>query len=228
MPALLFIFIVFFLNIPDSFAQNKKATFGIVEPRIIMQGDKGGYTLDNSGSDKSWLVQTWVENFEKEKTEAILSQPLVLRVNKKSTYRVNLRKKESLPDDRESVFWAVAHSVPEKEKDLPENRLNLAYRFKSILIYRPEKLKGLAFDYTNISWKKTGVGEMEVFNNTPFAVSFVKVSVNNKAISFGDSTQFLRPYEKKTLKAGVNTGDRVRFGYKNDYGYVRNVSSVVM
>ncbi|WP_368734985.1 hypothetical protein [Raoultella planticola] len=69
---------------------------------------------------------------------------------------------------------------------------------------------------------------MEVFNNTPFAVSFVKVSVNNKAISFGDSTQFLRPYEKKTLKASVNTGDQVRFGYKNDYGYVRNVSSVVM
>lgn len=218
----------FAINMSDAISQNRSATFGIAESRIVMQGSKGGYTLDNSGSDKSWLVQTWVENFNREKTDVISSQPLVLRVNQKSTFRVNLKKQGNLPDDRESVFWAVAHSIPEKEKNQPENRLNLAYRFKSLLIYRPEKLKEVEFDFKAISWKKTEGRGVEVFNNTPFSVSFVNVYINGETISFRDNIKFLRPYEKQILTARVNKGDKVKFGYKNDYGYVKTVSAVVM
>ncbi|WP_064359480.1 fimbrial biogenesis chaperone [Raoultella ornithinolytica] len=222
------LFFCMFINACYATAQKKISTFGISESRIIMHGEKGGYTLDNSGSEKSWLVQTWVENFDKEKTEAILSQPFVLRMNKKSTFRVGLRKNEALPDDRESVFWAVAHSVPEKDKNLPENRLNLAYRFKSVLIYRPEKLKGMEFDFAAVSWKRHNSNEIEVFNNTPFSISFVNVSVNGKSVGFHDNIKFLRPYEKQLLKVSANLGDKINFGYRNDYGYVKNVSAVVM
>lgn len=225
------IYFAFFISISIlnqcAFAQKKEGAFGIIEPRIIMQGNKSGFSLDNSGYNKSWLVRTWVESFDQEKTNNIISTPSVFRVNNKSKFRVNLHKSNELPDDKESVFWVVAHSVPELSKEQPDNKLNLAYRFKSLLIYRPEKLNGVKFNHNDVLWRKINGNEIEVYNNSPFAVSFVKVTVNGKIIPFGRNIAVVGPYDKQLLKANANVGDRINYGYKNDYGSVINVSAFV-
>lgn len=199
-------------------SEKGQSTFGIAEARVIMDKNRGAYNINNTDTKRSWLVQSWVEEYSEQKTGKILSTPAIFRVNPNSSYRVNLTKKEELPDDRETVFWVVAHSVPEHSDSLPENRVNIAYRFKSLLIYRPNKIKGMKFNPNEIMWKQINGAEVEVSNNTPFAVNMTKVNINGVDIKLDDD--LIMPFSKKTINHKSHSGDKVSFSFKNDYGAI--------
>jgi len=204
----------------------EQSTFGIAESKVVMDKNRSAYNMNNTDTEKSWLVQSWVEEYTEQKTRKILSTPAIFRVNPNSSYRVNLTKKENLPGDRESVFWVVAHSVPEHSDSLPENRINIAYRFKSLLIYRPDKIKTMKFNPSEVIWKKTNDGEVEVSNNTPFAVTMTKVDINGVIIKLEDD--LLMPFSTAKIKYKASLDDRVTFSFKNDYGAINVAKSKII
>lgn len=195
-----------------------QSTFGIAETKIIMDKNRSAYNINNTDTKRSWLVQSWVEEYSEQKTKKILSTPSIFRVNPNSSYRVNLTKAGELPDDRESVFWVVAHSVPEHGDKLPENRINIAYRFKSLLIYRPHKISGEKFNTNKIMWYQSNGSEVEISNETPFAVTMTKITINGKDIKLDDN--LIMPFSKRKIKHKSHSGDKVTFSFKNDYGAI--------
>lgn len=203
----------------------EQATFGISEAKVIMDNNRSAYNIKNTDAKKSWLVQSWVEEYSEQKTAKIIATPAIFRVNPNSSYRVNLTKKDELPDDRESVFWVVAHSVPEHGGDLPENRINIAYRFKSLLIFRPGKIKSMKFNSSEILWKNVNGSEVEVLNKTPFAVTVTNVNINGDNINFGDS--LIMPFSERKIRYKSRSGDKVSFSFKNDYGAINVANSEI-
>ncbi|EED9464784.1 molecular chaperone [Salmonella enterica subsp. enterica] len=194
-----------------------QSTFGIVEPKVIMDKDRSAYNIKNTDKKRAWLVQSWIEEYSEEKTNKILSTPEIFRVNPDSSYRINLTKKGTLPDDRESVFWVVAHSVPEHGDNLPENRINIAYRFKSLLIYRPNSIKMMKFNPEELSWKETD-GGVELSNNTPFAITITKLNIDGVDIKLDDD--LIMPFSQKKTNHKAYSGAKVVFSFKNDHGAI--------
>ena len=127
------------------------ASFGPRESTLIFDGRQGStsYRIDNSDARLPWLVQAWVEDINEERTDAFTSVPLVFRVEPSSTFTVRIVKKGTVPEDRETLYWAVSNSLPGGERseqktdgDKISAQLSLAYRFKVPMIYRPAALAG--------------------------------------------------------------------------------------
>ncbi|EFH7449741.1 fimbria/pilus periplasmic chaperone, partial [Escherichia coli] len=85
----------------------------------------------------------------------------------------------ALPKDRESVFWFNVLEVPPKpdaEKMANQSMLQLAFRTRIKLFYRPEGLTGIPSDApAALKWSWTtsgGKAALRVVNPTPFYVSF--------------------------------------------------------
>ncbi|EFE8063125.1 molecular chaperone, partial [Escherichia coli] len=126
-------------------------SFGPRENTLIFDGRQGSisYRIDNSDARLPWLVQAWVEDINEERTDAFTSVPLVFRVEPSSTFTVRIVKKGIVPEDRETMYWAVSNSLPGGERseqkadgDKISAQLSLAYRFKVPMIYRPAELAG--------------------------------------------------------------------------------------
>jgi fimbrial chaperone protein/chaperone protein EcpD len=89
---------------------------------------------------------------------------------------------ESLPQDRESVFWLNVLEVPPAAKDQGEaNKLQLAFRTRIKLFYRPSGLAGSADDApARIEWRLRREGgrvALEARNPTAYFVSFSSLEV---------------------------------------------------
>ncbi len=84
-----------------------------------------------------------------------------------------------LPKDRESVFWFNVLEVPPKpdaDKVANQSLLQLAFRTRIKLFYRPEGLNGLPSDApAALKWSwatSAGKTALRVANPTPYHVSF--------------------------------------------------------
>ena len=212
------------------------ASFGPRESTLIFDGRQGStsYRIDNSDARLPWLVQAWVEDINEERTDAFTSVPLVFRVEPSSTFTVRIVKKGTVPEDRETMFWAVSNSLPgggrteqKAEDDKISAQLSLAYRFKVPLIYRPAALVGKAQQPESLQWHVTESGKMTVRNPTPYVVQLNYVSVDGKRHQGKGVSWFISPEKSVTVDVSAGAGSRIKYGVVNDYGAVREYEGVV-
>lgn len=85
--------------------------------------------------------------------------------------------------DKESVFWLNVLEVPAKKQAKPdENYLQMAFRSRIKVFYRPAGLAGNANDAAQaVTWSVKG-SSLQAFNPTPYYVSFVSLTVNGKKL----------------------------------------------
>lgn len=188
----------------------------------------------NMGKEPS-LVQVWVDRGDA-KTRAdnanapfLLTPPLVrIEPSKGQAFRVVFTG-ETLPKDRESLFWFNLLDVPPLPKDADANVMQVAYRSRIKLFYRPEGLAGDPIKAAeSLLWSRgtpaKGGITLQVRNNSPFNVSLATVALKSGSARFkADESATLAPFSSQniqlkgpgTLPAGQAS---VTYTWVNDYG----------
>ncbi|HAW8215080.1 TPA: molecular chaperone [Escherichia coli] len=212
------------------------ASFGPRESMLIFDGRKNSssYRLDNTDTHLPWLVQAWVEDVNEKRTDVFTSVPLVFRVEPSSTFTVRIVKKSAVPEDRETLYWAVSNSLPggerseqKAEDDKISAQLSLAYRFKVPMIYRPAALAGKPQQPESLQWHADKGGKMTVHNPTRYVVQLNYVNAGGKRYQGKGVSWFISPEKSVTVDVSAGTGSRIKYGVVNDYGAVREYEGIV-
>lgn len=217
-----------------------QANAGIVitGTRVIFPAKQQEVTvkLNNNGSKPS-LVQAWVDTGNIELTPANSDAPFVLYP---ALSRVDPAKGQSLrlmftgallPQDKESVFWLNVLDVPPKpEISAEQNAMQIAFRSRIKIFYRPDGLKGNAEDaIEQLKWQLLPHDNkqqllLQAVNNSAFHVSFVKLALvmgddyyesEDGMVAPGQTKQFPLP---ATFEFAPAAELKVAFQAINDYG----------
>lgn len=199
--------------------------------RVIYPSDAKEVSVKiNNVGPSPVLLQSWIDNGDPNAKPAAIKVPFVLtppmnRVEqgKGQTLRISYAG-GSLPMDRESVFWLNVLEVPAKsEAKTSENRLQMAFRTRIKLFYRPAGLQGNANDaYKTVTWNTQG-GKVQATNPTPFYVNFVNLSVNGKKLD----NAMVAPRSSMVLNLAGNGGNKISGSVVNDYGAVNPFDAVI-
>ncbi|MGF6590105.1 fimbrial biogenesis chaperone [Pseudomonas sp. 2835] len=200
--------------------------------------------LDNAGTQPA-LTQSWLDtgNVESTPTQSkapFLISPPVARIDpgKGQTLRVMFTG-AAMEQDRESVFWLNVLDIPPKpqgEGDL--NTLQMAFRSRIKLFYRPEKLAGTASEaIEQVQWHvvpaRNGQGwELQAFNPSAFHVSLIELDLVDGGKRERSEDGMIAPGETRAfplpaLKARPGAAARVQFNAINDYGALVPVSKAI-
>lgn len=229
-----FIFILLFIFQQYSYA----SYFGPREQTIIFDAKKklATYHIDNTDKKDPWLVQAWVENAEENKTNAFVIAPEVFRVEPSSAFNVRILEKETLSVEHETLFWVVSHSLPNGNRNdnkvVDDNKvkaeLNLAYRFKTPMIYRPAAIADLQPKPQLLQWSTGKDGKIQVYNPTPH-IFYLKHIYYSGKMHKGKGISYLIPPKKKSfIDIKMKNGDVFKFGVVNDFGAVKEYEGTVL
>ncbi|MDM4205598.1 fimbrial biogenesis chaperone [Klebsiella spallanzanii] len=207
------------------------ASVVITGTRVIYPATEREVTvkMENKGSSPV-LIQSWVDNGDPTSTPDTAKAPFLLtppinRVNagKGQTLRIRFTG-ETLPQDKESVFYLNVLEIPPTVKgELAEkNLLSMAFRSRLKLFYRPQNLIRNASEAPeNVVWKRQG-NKVTANNATPYHVTVAYFSEDEKGEKNLGAGSMLIPGETHTW-----TLDRVSTRWYpmiiNDYGALRPV-----
>ncbi|MHA7844781.1 fimbria/pilus periplasmic chaperone [Serratia sp. D1N4] len=213
------------------FSAQSLASVVISGTRVIYPSDtkEVSVKLTNVGPSPV-LIQSWIDTGDTTAKPAAIQVPFVLtppmnRVEqgKGQTLRISYTG-GTLPSDKESIFWLNVLEVPaKKQAKADENLLQVAFRSRIKMFYRPAGLAGNASDAAKtVTWRAQG-NSVLASNPTPFYVSFVSLNVNGKEIE-GD---MIAPHATQTFALPGKTGNQITGTFVNDYGAVNTFDAVV-
>ncbi|WP_409319244.1 fimbria/pilus periplasmic chaperone [Pseudomonas sp. KCJK9016] len=146
--------------------------------------------MENKGT-RPVLVQTWLDDGDKRSTPATAKVPFsatppVFRLDPQKQQALRMRYTgESLPKDRESLFWLNVMEIQPKAVNADSrNLIELAFRSRIRVFFRPDKLSSERSDAASkLTWKLIdyrGGYALEVTNPTPYHISVAKAELVGK------------------------------------------------
>ncbi|CAB3793489.1 putative fimbrial chaperone YadV [Paraburkholderia ultramafica] len=194
-------------------APQTQASVVVAGTRVIYHAEDAEQTIKLTNEGKSpALTQIWLDKGDPKASPSSIQVPFtvtppVARIDpgKGQTLRI-LYTGEALPKDRESVFWLNVLEVPPKPaaSDAGANRLQMAFRSRIKLFFRPTGLKGSADDApAQVTWSLVQTGNhaaLEARNPTPYHVSFSSLELmgGGKTATFEDGGM-VNPGETQTF-----------------------------
>lgn len=209
--------------------------------RVVYPANEREITLklDNAGQEPS-LVQAWIDRGDPqsrpdEADAPFLLTPPIVRISagRSQTLRITYTH-EPLPNDVESVFWLNVLDVPPTPKNTDTNYVQLAYRSRIKMFYRPEQLQGYAEDAPAlVKWKLVPVASgfaLRGTNPSPFSVSYNKTELVSAGKTYSSQGGMIPPRgvqdfpleDLKSMPSGVLT---LRYEWINDYGSNKSVDT---
>ncbi|MEG2039531.1 MAG: fimbrial chaperone [Hafnia sp.] len=204
--------------------------------RIIYDENKKDVSvrLENKGT-RPLLVQNWIEKANENSDPGSIkapyvSTPPVSRIEPKrgQSVKIMYTQATALPKDRESVFWFNVLEVPPKadtSKEENKNLLQLAFRTRIKLFYRPAGLQGLPAEATKqLKWQmgnEQGKAAVQVNNPTPYYVSFNDAVVTVGGKRYTVDATMVAPLSKASFSVkGLQNATSGKLDYHaiNDYG----------
>ncbi|MDF2397171.1 fimbria/pilus periplasmic chaperone [Pseudomonas sp. 3MA1] len=190
--------------------------------------------LSNQGQ-KAALVQTWMDDGNPDAKPDDVDVPFVVmppmaRINpdKGQSLRIAYSSSSSVPKDRESVFWLNVLDVPPMPSVQLSNHMQLAFRTRIKLFFRPVDLPGSATESAEtLRWSLLKYGTrsvLQVRNDGAFHVSFNSVEVILKdGRSLKVKSQMVAPKTSAdfVLEQALSASDveaSVIYEWINDYG----------
>ncbi|HHA2302518.1 fimbria/pilus periplasmic chaperone [Enterobacter asburiae] len=205
-----------------------QASIVITGTRVIYPaGDKEvTVKIDNQG-DKPVLVQSWIDHGNPGATPETAKAPFTVtppvnRINGGKGQMLRLiYTGEHLPANKESVFWLNVLEIPSVAKD-KQNRLQVAFRSRIKIFYRPKGLAGEANKAgESVVWKKV-TGGIEGFNPTPYFVSLAKITEDGEGKKIAEGTM-IAPGSTTFIPVKKNL-TTIYPAYINDYGGMMSVA----
>lgn len=222
----------FFLACFALFSVVTYASVVINGTRVIYSSEAKDVTvkLSNVGTSPV-LIQSWIDDGDPTKKPENIHVPFILtppinRVDagKGQTLRLSYTG-AALPTDKESVFWLNVLEIPAKKQvQADENLLQMAFRSRIKLFFRPAGLSGDANEAAGkLNWSAMA-GGIKAFNPTPYFVSLVSLAVNGKEIE----GQMIAPHSTAEFKnMGATAGSKVSIEFVNDYGAINKIEAVI-
>ncbi|CNH97977.1 MULTISPECIES: fimbria/pilus periplasmic chaperone [Yersinia] len=213
-----------------------QASVVISGTRVIYPENQKEVTVKVSNMGKGpVVVQSWIDSGDVNARPETLKVPFVLtppinRVepNKSQTLRISYTG-ATLPKDKESVFWLNVLEIPAKaDAGSNQNYLQMAYRSRIKLFFRPQGLTGNPNEAAkSLVWTKAP-GGLKVTNPTPFHVSLVTVAVNAGGKRSQVEGQMISPKDSLTFALpGNSSGSTVDIEFVNDYGALNKLSQAI-
>ncbi|RSK63151.1 molecular chaperone [Enterobacter huaxiensis] len=206
--------------------------------RVIYNGGERevAVRLTNTGT-LPVLAQSWIDDGDVNATPDRIRTPFTLtppvnRINadKSQTLRISYTGIPALPQDKESVYWLNVLEVPALKKNENDNRLQVAFRTRIKLFYRPSALADHAKASEaaeRLTWSVAG-SILTASNASPYFVSLVSVSVKGAGNKGSVEGEMVPPNGRQTftLPKGIatGTGTVLIYEYVNDWGALRQVN----
>ncbi|WP_339492438.1 fimbrial biogenesis chaperone [Pseudomonas sp. EA_15y_Pfl2_R67] len=211
------------------YAPLSQASLTLSTTRVVFDSDKRSASLIVANpSDKVFAVQSWVNTSADDTTTAVpfVTSPLLFSIGPGKEQQVQInRLPNTLPTDRETLFYFNAQEIPQAEAD-QSNVLNIAIRTRIKFFYRPaqlkqnpsERLKDLQWSLQTINGKPSLV----LHNPTPFHYTFQRLEVSSGGRSKTiDNPTMAAPLSREIYALGelkTGTAAQVSFTTINDYG----------
>lgn len=165
-----------------------QADLVVTGTRFIYPATQQSLTLRTANTGQHpILVQSWLDtgDFTSDpslQTVPFLLTPPVYRLDPGQRASLLLRHTgERLPSDRESVFWINFLEVPARDRT-QNNLLQLSYRLRMKVLYRPDGLSGSAYEAIGqVLWAYHAADhEIEAVNAAPYAVSLARLELDTQ------------------------------------------------
>lgn len=174
--------------------------------RVVYKQDDRDITLkmDNRGT-RPVLTQMWIDDGRDDTQPQQMKVPFMVtppisRVDagRGQTIRISLLGNgEAMPKDRESLFWFNVLEIPSKAAKSNANVLQLAFRTRIKLFYRPKQLPGSPADAAKeLKWQlkeKQGHVFAHVINDSAYFISLNKAEVHSGSTSHDITTKMIAP-----------------------------------
>ncbi|HGM5581545.1 TPA: molecular chaperone [Pseudomonas putida] len=217
------------------------ASVVIATTRVIYPAESPEITvrLNNEGRHPS-LVQVWIDEGGPEDPGGELQGPFSLTP---PLFRLDPGKRQSLrvfhdgrgmPEDRESLYWLNVLDVPPKGGG--GNSLQISLRTRIKLFYRPQGLPGKAEEaHAQVTWRLVKEAQgwaLQADNPTPYHVNLGLLEVARPDSNLAAAVGHIPPRESArfALQAAplvLGAVSEVRYQYLDDYGALREATSVV-
>ncbi|MEX3018394.1 molecular chaperone [Kluyvera sp. STS39-E] len=226
--------IVFFLAVLVS--QTAAASVVINQTRVIYPAETKFVSVQLvNDSDKTHLVQSWLDNGdasaapEKIKVPFSLMPPVVkMSGNSGQTLKIAAKNAQTLPSDRESVFWLNVLDVPPTPEDANDNYLQVAIRNRIKVFYRPTSLEApdnKTIEKVSIS---TSGGQTCLKNDSPYYLTIPQVVSwqggqlkQARKDNLLSDTAFIQPFGCVLVSDKIRSGGQYRLTWLDDYGTKR-------
>ena len=205
--------------------------------RVVYPAAKREVTINiRNNSVSPSLVQAWLDSGNADskpgetKVPFALTPPLFRLDPTKSQSLRMVYTRDPLPADRESLFWLNVLDVPPRgtgSQDLP-NQLDLAFKHRMKVFFRPGSLKGNAADApAQLTWKlqvkDSKLVGIVATNPTAFHVSLVQISIMVDGHAVVAKADMIGPFASGTFAVSdpVRSPDAaapVNYTFVNDYG----------
>jgi chaperone protein EcpD len=209
----------------------------ITGTRVVYLAVKREVTIDiHNPSETPSLVQAWLDAGDarskpgESKVPFVMTPPLFRLDPTKSQSLRLVYTHDPLPQDRESLFWLNVLDIPPRagtNPDLP-NQLELAFKHRMKVFFRPSGLSGSAADApAQLTWKlqyKDGrlVG-IQANNPTAYHVSLTQVSATVAGHPLTAKADMVDPFASRDFDlpdpvAAPSGTVAVDYWFVNDYG----------
>ncbi|SUC13399.1 fimbrial chaperone [Proteus vulgaris] len=208
--------------------------------RVIYVENEKEVTIKVSNEGKlPVLIQNWIDTGDVDAAPENIQVPFILsppvfRVEptKSQTLRINYTGSVQLPKDRESIYWLNVLEIPPNASDKIDNKLQIAYRSRIKLFYRPYALRDKADAIKgaeNLSFTVVN-NKLKAINNSPYYVSLVSITLSNneKNPIDGEVVPPLGSHDF-SIPNGVNasSGSKIVYRYVNDWGAMKMVETTL-
>lgn len=188
--------------------------------RVIFDATKNEaqVSVANTSTQDPYLIQSWVDNYNDKNSEPspFVILPPLFRLDSSAENAVRIVSiSNSLPTDKESIFWLNIKAIPASNKNA-QNQLLISIKTKIKLIWRP---KGLSKEDANSAYKKVSFrrlgSKLQISNPTPYYISFQKIAIDNIELKNFD---LIAP--KSSVSLDAPAGKIVRWEAINDFGAI--------
>lgn len=192
------------------FGAHAHAGIVIAGTRVIFPASEREVTvkLSNEGTTPM-LVQAWIDQGDAAESPDRIDAPFMLTPSmfrmepgKGQTLRL-IYANEPLPADKESLFWLNVLEIPPKAAGGEDrNKLQIAFRSRIKVMYRPDGLAGEAADApAKVTWRivpeRDGKYALEASNPTQYVANFGSVALRSGGKTFDASMGYVLPGESQ-------------------------------
>lgn len=174
-------------------------------------------SIRNTSSTDSFLVQSWVENAEGNKSQDfVVTPPLYLSgPNNENSLRL---MKMSGPNiqDREQLYYFIAKAIPSMAKDTAagESTIRIAAASRIKLFVRPAGLTPAPDKAPGEIRFRRASGKLEINNPTPYYITLTNLWAGEKPLE----GVMVAPKSSLSVSLPSATASTITYSTINDYG----------